>query len=381
MSKVFIEESTLTNIANAIRGKDGTTALISPLDMPSKITNLPTGGGGGDVEPIVFTGDCQYKCAGGLSATYIEKFGNTISTSDVLSPSYMFYKNPIKRIPFAINGKISALSAMSNMFYDADQLEEAPEINTFYPNTLNSMFYNCKRLRSLPANFGENWDYTRLTTSTSSETKSIFSSCYSLRSIPSSFLKKLTCDVAVSSSYRITYGGFSNCYSLDEIVGVPVISGKCTSNTFSNWASISRVKDVIFDMNDDGTPIVAQWKNQSFELTSSVGYTGRAANITEQNNGITAAKQVYDDATYQALKNDPDWFATKQEYSRYNHDSAVNTINSLPDTSEFIAANGGTNTIKFAGKNGSATDGGAINTLTEEEIAVAAAKGWTVTLI
>ena len=68
-------------------------------------------------------------------------------------------------------------------------------------------------------------------------------------------------------------------------------------------------------------------------------------------------------------------------YSRYNHDSAVETINSLPDTSEYLAANGGTNTIKFKGAAGSKTDGGAINTLTEEEIAVAAAKGWTVTLV
>jgi hypothetical protein len=63
----------------------------------------------------------------------------------------------------------------------------------------------------------------------------------------------------------------------------------------------------------------------------------------------------------------------KVDYARYNHDSAVNTINSLPDTSAY-----GTNTIKFRGIAGSATDGGAINTLTEEEIAVATAKGWTV---
>jgi hypothetical protein len=76
------------------------------------------------------------------------------------------------------------------------------------------------------------------------------------------------------------------------------------------------------------------------------------------------------------LKNDPDWYSSKVEYSRYNHDSAVNTINSLPDTSAY-----GTNTIKFKGAAGSATDGGAINTLTEEEIAVAAVKGWTVTFV
>ena len=68
-------------------------------------------------------------------------------------------------------------------------------------------------------------------------------------------------------------------------------------------------------------------------------------------------------------------------YSRYNHDSAVRTINSLPDTSAYLTANGGTNTIIFKGASGASTDGGAINTLTEEEIAVATAKGWTVSLV
>ena len=92
-------------------------------------------------------------------------------------------------------------------------------------------------------------------------------------------------------------------------------------------------------------------------------------------------KQVKDDATYQALKDDPDWWTLEVAYSRYNHDSAVATINSLPDTSAYLTANGGTNTIKFKGESGSATDGGAINTLTAEEIAVATAKGWTVTLV
>ena len=81
------------------------------------------------------------------------------------------------------------------------------------------------------------------------------------------------------------------------------------------------------------------------------------------------------------MKNDPDSWSNSLDYSKYNHDSAVETINSLPDTSAYIATAGGTNIIKFEGASGAKTDGGAINTLTEEEIAVAAAKGWTVTLV
>ena len=137
-----------------------------------------------------------------------------------------------------------------------------------------------------------------------------------------------------------------------------------------------RLKDVIFATQDDGTPYSVNWKSAIIDLTS-VGYAPSyyASYVTTSyNSGITSDKQVTDDASYQALKNDPDWFTTDMAYSRYNHDSAVNTINSLP-----ITTNTGC-TIKFTGALGSATDGGAINTLTEEEIAVAAAKGWTVTL-
>ena len=60
--------------------------------------------------------------------------------------------------------------------------------------------------------------------------------------------------------------------------------------------------------------------------------------------------------------------------SLYNHDSAVETINSLPDCSGCAAQ-----TIQFNGNSGSAY-GKAINTLTDEEIAVATAKNWTVAI-
>ena len=120
-------------------------------------------------------------------------------------------------------------------------------------------------------------------------------------------------------------------------------------------------------------------KNQIINFSDKTGYSTKTSEITGYNSGITADKEVIDDATYQALKDDPDWFTCDVNYSRYNRISAVETINSLPDASAYLATqSSGTNTIKFKGAAGSATDGGAINTMTEEEIAVATAKGWTV---
>lgn len=47
MSKVFINEETLTNIGNAIREKTGKTTLIAPGDMPDEIRGIVSGGGDG----------------------------------------------------------------------------------------------------------------------------------------------------------------------------------------------------------------------------------------------------------------------------------------------------------------------------------------------
>lgn len=129
-------------------------------------------------------------------------------------------------------------------------------------------------------------------------------------------------------------------------------------------------------MLDENTPYTRNWTSQNIDLaTTAMGWSDRTSNQISY--GFTEETRITDDASYQLLKDNSDSWTTDPTYSRYNHDSAVRTINSLPDCS----ASGGTNTITFKGISGSKTDGGAINTLTEEEIAVATAKGWTVSLV
>lgn len=54
MANVIINDTNLTNIANAIREKNGTTNTYKPSEMASAITNLPTGGsGGGDLDAFI----------------------------------------------------------------------------------------------------------------------------------------------------------------------------------------------------------------------------------------------------------------------------------------------------------------------------------------
>ena len=110
MSKVFIEESTLTSICNSIREKGGTTDPIKVSDIPTAITNLPSGGGGDlPEEAFVISGDCNYRFANNGWNWFIEQYGNKITTKDISGASNMFNSsNGITEIPFDLNFDSSA---------------------------------------------------------------------------------------------------------------------------------------------------------------------------------------------------------------------------------------------------------------------------------
>ena len=400
MAKVFIEETTLSSIGDAIREKGGTNELINPLDMPDAIYTLPSGGGDIPEEAFTITGDCNYRFSYGGWDWFINLYGRQIKTKNITNCSYMFSEaKTIKKIPFDINLTItSSPVSITNIFKYCYQLEEVPYIiggeispptgNYTRTTSIEYIFMGCYRLREIPYDwfwkYIPNKDYWDSAKNYTSSRGSIFWNCYSLRELPDISM------LPTSQTYGNLYNyGFNNCYTLNKIINLPIVQGDQTSNMFSNtFTYCSRLKDLIFETNEDNTPKTANWKSQTLDLTSYVGYPITSNDILNYNSGITADKEVKDDATYQALKDDPDWYCVVSniQYSRYNHTSAVNTINSLPDTSAYLATAGGTNTIKFRSTLGdkivgSATDGGAIADLTEEEIAVATAKGWTVSLV
>ena len=389
-----VNEESLVALGDAIRSKTGGE---EPLEFPTGMVEAIEGiEAAVPAEPVELTGTCDYACAGAMASQYIDMYGNTISTKNITNASHMFYNYSGETIPFDIN--ISGSSCeMSYMFSECVNLQALPKINftstTSSPYNFNYMFYHCEDLREIPDDYFDEWNLSKVASSTSSYSYNasyLFAHCYSLRSVPLHWLQNMN----PKHEYYYTFlsNGFQWCYSLDELVGLPFPTGATwTSNAFSStFAYCGRLKNIIFETNEDGTPKTVRWKSQTLDLSNGVGYLGiLESNFLSNNSGITADKKVYDDATYQALKNDPDWYTTNMDnsgnenlaYSRYNHDSAVATINSLPDTSAYLASAGGTNTIKFKGAAGSKTDGGAINTLTEAEIAVAVAKGWTVSLV
>lgn len=384
MAKVLVNDSNLTNIANAIRGKNGETTTYKPSEMAAAITAI-SGGSGPEIpdSAFVISGNCIYWDYYGRFDDFITAYKNKWSSSNIKNCSSMFEGSQLTEIPFELNFDTNNQSANA-MFRGCEKITKIPKLNNLKPNDTSNLFERCERLRTIPNDFTNNWNFSYIDNQTSQwncPQSKMFYNCYSLRSIPIGLISHGNKYIYYNYSYF--YNGFTHCYVLDELVNLPIPYTQATwnNNSFSNtFTYCERLKNITFAKQDDGTPYTVNWKNQAISLIYNVGYAETNSIILNHNSGITADKEVTDDASYQALKNDPDWFTCDIAYSRYNHDSAVATINSLPDTSAYLTSAGGTNTIKFKGASGSATDGGAINTLTEEEIAVATAKGWTVTL-
>ena len=337
-------------------------------------------------EALIVSGDCGYRFSQNGWNWFVEDFGDSVITENIANMNSMFYSSSkLTKIPMVLNINPISNVNMNNAFSGCNQLTNFPKIINAKPSEMSNLFYNCNMLREMPDDFCDTWDWSYIEKQTSAyngNRAGTFNGCYSLRKFPMEFLRH--CNYKTTNSYSVYYNVFSACHSLDEVIDFPVLYtpdkvSAATSNYFNYTVNnCYRLKNFTFETNEDGSPIVVNWKSQVLDFTQYVGYVNNVNYIIQYNSGITTDKAVGTDAAYAALKDDPDWYATVSSYSRYNRVSAVNTINSLPDTSAYLATAGGTNTIKFKSSQGSRTDGGDINTLTAEEIAVAAAKGWTV---
>ena len=332
-----------------LKYKDGNDWKVASKNVAYEMSDIPAP----TQQELHFSGNCsnQFKKGWGW---FIDKYGKYITTSGLTDISYMFSNCEAKEIPFKLNGTIN--DNISNLFYLCDN------VKTIADDCLNGI---------------------KLPTTTSSlryiQAKSMFENCSSLRKLPQlDFLGGLKDCLPSSYFYSFYQNTFRWCNCLDEITNIPVIYDWATNRNWFNDETFhycQRASRITFGTVYNNN----KWIYQVVDLSNEVGYCSTAGNITTS--GIPYAKGVNDDTKYQALKNDPDWFSIGWNYSRYNKVSAIETINSLPDCSALAMSQNATNTIKFRGNAGAKTDGGAINTMTEEEIAVATAKGWTVSFV
>ena len=335
-------------------------------------------------EDLTYIGNVSYLFSQNKYNWLIEHYGDRIKTQDLSSLSCMFfYSTLLRNIPFNLNLKYYDFNAsiQLNSIFQNCGITTAPKIispenNQGQIQTMSHMFEDCSLLENIDDNyfdFIDNFSGSQPIYSYCSLNDN-FHNCRNLKNYPSSYNKIINKALNWSSS---SYGGpycntFFKCYKLPKIENLALLNRVITSdNLFNNaFTQMYSLKKLTFTPNE-----IRSWKSQVIDLSSNVGYGQLSWYVSEY------PHQVHNDEEYQNYKQYDDWWSSDIAYACYNRTSAVETINSLPDTSAYLAEKGGTNTIKFKGAAGSATDGGAINTMTEEEIAVATAKGWTVSFV
>lgn len=362
MAKKLFEESNIQAIANAIRGKCGTTCGYKTCDMAEAIESITTGSGDGNITlrldlladytyfPKVSRAIVQLMGSEGILTLDAETLdysmfvycfqglcGMAFDASDVLDFSRVQLSSRLIQLLQNSTGGFYTHSMFSGGTTGGNYGNVIlPSWMTYLkPAGCGYMFQN-SYLDTIPE-----FDTTYMGTTQAGYSRWYNSYMFkgsTISTIPTSITKAMKYQVdpnAGSSTYA--YGSdhfyahaFEDCCALTKVESLGVdtvfldnVSSNLFINTFNKCTSLT---SLTFEMNDDGTPITASnWTNQTITLTSTS--------------------------------------------SVYNHDSMVETINSLPD----VSGSGGTNTIKFTNSNGGSE-------LTEEEIAVATARGWTITL-
>ena len=217
-----------TDIANAIRGKKGTTDQIKPINMADEIANLPSGGGetvelsvtqngtyvpdegttyskvSVNVPQSVASGtvktlfDATKKCSNlfsGYKGTSIDGLISYSDTSNVTDMNHMFYScSSLTTIPLF---DTSSVTNMSDMFSGCKALTTIPQLDTSSVTSMSYMFNYCSKLTTVP----------QLDTSKVTNMSSMFKSCSSLTTIP----------LLVTSSVTYMSSMFEGCSKINAL--------------------------------------------------------------------------------------------------------------------------------------------------------------------
>ena len=320
-------------IAAAITDKGVETAADATFDIMAENIKAISGGGGNlpAFESYKITGNGQYAFANN-NHSWVYENNIPIDLSGTTDASYMFYNSDkAEHLP---DLNTSHITNMDSMFYNCSSLKAIPKIDISSATNISSLFSGCRQITEVPA----------LDISKATELDGMFQRCHKLKSIPNNILEN--CSRGNSPYYnQFYYNAFYQCYNLKEILNLDVSVGySSTSNLFfysvNDCCSLRRFT---FKTNEDGTPIDAQWNEQILDFSQYVGWA----------------------RTYDAQEWIDGDYVLNPEEAYYNRDSMAETINSLP-----IVKNC---TIKFKKAQG--------QLLTEDEIALANSKGWTVSLV
>ena len=212
-----------TDIANAIRNKTGNTATMTPRDFADGVMAIETSSGGGtgiDTSDATATSNdilldktayANGEKIVGTIPTYNNEHENgyvqTINSLKKLldttkSAMYLFYNYTGTSVDDLIQySDTENVTYMNSMFYYCSNLQSIPLLDTSKVNYMIGMFRDCSHLTTIP----------QLDTSKVTNMERMFNNCYLLPKIDITSMDKIT-----STSY--SNQTFYNCYSLTKLI-------------------------------------------------------------------------------------------------------------------------------------------------------------------
>lgn len=159
----------LTDVANSIRTKTGTTELINAQDFSDKILSISSGEN--TLKNLLDATKSCYYLFNNYRGTSVDDLIQPNDTENVTTMGSMFKEcNKLTSIPQLNTSKVDN---MNNMFNYCSSLESIPLLDTSNVTNMSSMFYGCVALTTVP----------QLDTSKVTTMSNIFASCRSLKSI------------------------------------------------------------------------------------------------------------------------------------------------------------------------------------------------------
>jgi hypothetical protein len=279
-------------------------------------------------------------------------------------------------------------STITNFYYtfaNCDNLEEVAEIDTSNTTKTEYMFMSCPKLKNFPnLNLSKVTDATRMLSNTGVEVLPEDLGEMDISKIPTideifAACKKLTTveNLDLSGATTTAYGIFMECTALTKVSGVDLSNAINIYGMFNGCTALTEVSGII-------APKATSWSGMfrnCYALETIGEIDMSSANQTGQY-FLGACRKLknlggfinYGKGFTQKSANYSNYLLYLTESSSLTHDSLMNVINNLYDLNlTYDVANGGTlytQKLQLGSTNKAK--------LTAEEIAIATAKGWTV---
>ena len=331
MSKIILEDSTMTNIADAIRSKNGETGQYLPSEMPRKILDIQSGGGG---TPRVTAKYAYHKNSPETNLTQGE------IDSYVIEANRMFYQCSNLKSIDTINGKKLVVVNPVYMFSGCSGLTslDVSKFDTSAATTMDSMFSGCSNIKALDVSNFDTQNVTKMT--------NMFYSCSNIEALDVSnfdtqnvidmtFMfyncSKLTdIDISNFDMTKVTsvHNIFASCSRLLKL-RIPSIP-KCDSNI--NIFDLSNEKCNDFQFVNNGTfgnnstsssstfSLVYIWRGSAdaiatgHDKTNGFFYEAFANSIGENTSGKTRTIKLYT-TLYNSLTDEQKALLTDKGYT------------------------------------------------------------------